>query len=86
MAKKPKKQYKVEIIDDLCKGCSLCVDNCPKDLLFISDRINGKGYRIAQQTADYQECNGCSICHDMCPDSAIKIYYKEKPTLEGRVE
>ena len=80
-----KKEYKVEVLEDLCKGCNLCVESCPKDLLSISDTINGKGYKVAEQK-DYQKCNGCSICYDMCPDSAIKIYWREKSPQTDEVQ
>ena len=34
----------VFIIEDRCKGCILCVEYCPKDILEMSSGFNHKGY------------------------------------------
>ena len=58
---------------DLCKGCGLCVDACPKKLLEISKtRINKKGHYVAEMT-DEAKCIGCAFCATMCPDCIIKV-------------
>ena len=39
---------KVTFQTDLCKGCGLCVNACPKHILAIAkDQINKKGYSPA---------------------------------------
>ena len=58
---------------DNCKGCGLCVDVCPKDVLRLSpDKINKKGHHPAEA---YQPdlCVGCASCAMMCPDCIIKV-------------
>ena len=35
---------KLTIVKDLCKGCGLCADVCPKGLLALSKHINARGY------------------------------------------
>ena len=36
---------KVTFNADLCKGCGLCVDACPKKIIAIAkDKINAKGH------------------------------------------
>ena len=42
---------KVTFKTDLCKGCGLCVDVCPKQILTIAkDKINKKGHSPAEMT------------------------------------
>jgi 2-oxoglutarate ferredoxin oxidoreductase subunit delta len=56
-----------------CKGCGLCVEACPKGVLGISDRFNGRGYRPAVWTGS--GCTGCGICFYACPEpGAIKVW------------
>ena len=58
---------------DNCKGCGLCVDACPRNLLRISpDKINLKGHHPAELT-DEKACIGCAFCATMCPDCIIKV-------------
>lgn len=58
---------------EYCKGCGLCVDACPKQILRIDpDTINQKGHSPAQIT-NASRCTGCGFCALMCPDCAITI-------------
>ena len=64
---------KLTIDASLCKGCSLCVDACPKKLLRISsDALNQKGYHPVELT-DGDACISCAFCAVMCPDCVIKV-------------
>ena len=64
---------KVTFKTDLCKGCGLCVEACPKHILAISkDTINQKGYYPAVMT-DQESCIACAFCATMCPDCIITV-------------
>lgn len=63
---------KLTIAEDTCKGCGLCIDNCPKGIMELSGKINTKGYHPVQCT-DMEKCTGCASCARMCPDCAIKV-------------
>ncbi|MBU1701260.1 MAG: 4Fe-4S binding protein, partial [Candidatus Eisenbacteria bacterium] len=34
----------VEIFPDECKGCGYCVEECPMNVLMMSEKFNRKGY------------------------------------------
>ncbi len=64
---------KLTIKENICKGCGICIQNCPLGLLRLSpDRLNTKGYRPAEIT-DMDKCRACALCAIMCPDVAIKV-------------
>ncbi len=72
-----------QIDKDRCKGCGLCVEVCPKDVLEISNEVNTKGYFPAYQ-ARPDDCILCARCCTMCPDVAISITETaEKKAAEG---
>lgn len=58
---------------DRCKGCELCVANCPVKILALDmTRVNAKGYNPAY-IAQPEKCIGCTNCAVMCPDVVITI-------------
>ena len=58
---------------DICKGCGLCVDACPKHLLTLAtDKINKKGHHPVV-ALNIEDCIGCAFCATMCPDCIIKV-------------
>ena len=58
---------------DNCKGCGLCVDVCPKQVLALAeDQINKKGHHPVV-AVDESACIGCAFCATMCPDCIIKV-------------
>ena len=65
-------KYKYSIDINRCKGCGLCVDVCPKNVLDISDTVNTKGYFPTLQ-ARPDDCIFCTTCCIICPDVAITI-------------
>ena len=64
---------KVTFLDNVCKGCGLCVDVCPKKVLELSpNKINKKGHKPVEAVKE-EDCIGCAFCATMCPDCIIKV-------------
>jgi 2-oxoglutarate ferredoxin oxidoreductase subunit delta len=60
------KKYEVGINSAWCKGCSLCIGVCPKNVLELSERVKAVPARVS-------DCVGCRQCENICPDLAITI-------------
>jgi 2-oxoglutarate ferredoxin oxidoreductase subunit delta len=67
----------IEVDERYCKGCEICVSDCPKHVLELDmERLTSKGYHPAHLIAD--GCTGCAICAIVCPEAAITVY-REAP-------
>jgi 2-oxoglutarate ferredoxin oxidoreductase subunit delta len=55
----------------LCKGCRLCVSNCPKTAIIPLEAVNKKGYPVIR--IDTEKCVGCGGCYRICPDYVFTI-------------
>lgn len=62
----------VEIDQERCKGCGLCIDACPKQVLGFSESYNSKSYHPAE-VQNQEACIGCGFCYSMCPDVCITV-------------
>lgn len=57
-----------------CKGCGLCVDACPQQVLQLDQsQLNSKGYHPAQLIMA-EGCTGCAVCAVVCPDVCFTVY------------
>jgi 2-oxoglutarate ferredoxin oxidoreductase subunit delta len=77
------------VIDvEACKGCDLCIDACPKDVLVMTtNEVNTRGYRYPQLLPG---CIACKACAQICPDSVFQVYRYAEPvdltvTVDGVV-
>jgi len=63
---------KIEINQEMCKSCELCVEHCPADAIRIAEGYNDKGYHPAEPVAD--KCTGCGLCATICPEAVIEVW------------
>jgi NAD-dependent dihydropyrimidine dehydrogenase PreA subunit len=69
------KEPKVLINEDECKGCGLCIDICPENVLEFTKGFNKMGYHPAGYKG--QGCIGCGYCFYQCPEpGAIAVFKK----------
>jgi len=66
-----------------CRGCSLCVDNCPV-AVFEAELLPGGGQ--SAQVVRGEDCMGCFACYHLCPSQCIQITDVELQRPFYRVE
>jgi len=87
---------KIRINKDKCKGCYLCVTNCPNALIKISPDLNVKGVkavyfsggkpaRLHGKQGQAGGCTGCTMCALICPECIIEVC-KEGQGSRGSAE
>jgi 2-oxoglutarate ferredoxin oxidoreductase subunit delta len=57
----------IQINDAWCKGCTICVEFCPKDVLRMNrlDKV---------EVQALEACTKCLRCEQLCPDFAIVVF------------
>jgi len=61
------------IVDpDLCKGCDICIEFCPRNVYGRSKEANKKGVYLPY-IDNGEECTKCHLCELLCPDQAITV-------------
>jgi len=51
---------------DWCKGCDICVEACPEQIL----ELDQTGHILV---SDISQCIFCGICAERCPDFCFSI-------------
>ena len=62
----------IKIDSELCKGCDICIELCPKHVYVKSSKENKKGVYLPFPENE-KECNECHLCELLCPDQAITV-------------
>ena len=52
----------LQVRKDLCLGCGLCAQNCPRGAILLL---------WSQAEIDQSRCNSCRLCVEVCPQGAI---------------
>lgn len=61
----------VEISDDVCKKCGICVKSCPSGAITLEPH----------SVIDRKKCIKCYCCHELCPNGAVEL----KTSLLGKL-
>lgn len=63
---------KIELKQEWCKGCGLCIEICPKGVFNRADKISQRGFKeiIVRHP---ENCSGCLWCEMLCPDLVITV-------------
>ncbi len=72
------------ILPEICKGCGLCIDACPQDVLKFHEKFNSKGYHYAYYIGE--GCTGCNVCFYACPEPEAVAVYKKGYVLQENEE
>jgi len=67
-----RRQVNLEITDEWCKSCDICVKMCPERCLELNER------QIAR-LVNPEACTGCRVCEWLCPDFAIAVNVEAVP-------
>lgn len=79
----PRKEPKAAIRKEICDGCAICVDVCPKGCLTVVVNPRRPNAKIVRLRAEL--CSGCGACQGTCPKEAIFIPGLSTADLRGYV-
>ena len=70
----PKDLWKKPVVKTYdCVGCSVCIENCPANVLSLTEpKRRGDTDTVAFLSAP-DKCIGCGICEKVCPIGAISV-------------
>ncbi len=69
---KKQQVHEINVNQEFCKGCGICIEMCPKNVLSASRVLSKRGvyYPVA---ADPEACTACRLCEIYCCDFAIAV-------------
>ncbi len=63
----------INIEEELCNGCELCIPSCPEQAIQMVDTPDGKKARLVKELY----CDGLGACLGTCPTGALTIEERE---------
>jgi 2-oxoglutarate ferredoxin oxidoreductase subunit delta len=76
-SRKNKGVKEIRIDGEVCKGCFLCLEVCPNQVLSKGEKRSRGGYPMPQ-VANLENCAGCLLCELTCPDLALTVVKEKK--------
>jgi len=73
----------IQVKEDWCKGCDLCIEKCPLNALEQSEHLNKRGVK-PPQLKKINDCNYCRLCELICPDLAITVIKDKNKKIEEK--
>jgi len=61
---------RIEIIEDRCKSCRLCISVCPKGCIEAGKHVNKLGVNPVVYIGGCVACGSCTL---ICPDICIEL-------------
>ena len=68
----------INIDEDLCDGCGLCIPSCHERAIQLVDTPNGKKARLVKEIY----CDGLGACLGTCPTGALTIEEREAEAFD----
>lgn len=63
--------YRIKTNSRTCKGCSLCVQRCPMEVLELEETGKGEGQEKKVVVSSLDRCLGCGLCVHTCPTRSL---------------
>ncbi|MEJ2126040.1 MAG: 4Fe-4S dicluster domain-containing protein [Candidatus Bathyarchaeota archaeon] len=79
MTNEPTRTAGIEIADDFCSRCGVCVAVCPFEAISKDEEQN-------KIILDIEKCRVCGLCVSACPLSAIDLVYYDVDSLTKKVQ
>ncbi len=79
MTNEPTRTAGIEIADDFCSRCGVCVAVCPFEAISKDEEQN-------KIILDVEKCRVCGLCVSACPMSAIDLVYYDVDSLTKKVQ
>jgi len=73
----PKTRGWVEIHQEECKGCGMCIEVCQAGCLEFDEHLNHQGYHPVRYKGD--GCRADGLCFYACPEPGAITVYRGKP-------